>query len=103
MNNSRTELYDSLHNPPAFPTDTEHQPNGHVVHLEGMTLRDYFAAKAMAGDWAADAENSAVCHFLEAEETSDKGEDLAFSRAASYYYSMADAMLEARQACKEAA
>jgi hypothetical protein len=38
-----------MNNPPAFPTDlydTEHQA---WVQKEGMTLRDYFAAKAMQG------------------------------------------------------
>lgn len=33
---------------PAFPTDTEHQPDQHVMHLEGMTLRDWFAGQIMA-------------------------------------------------------
>jgi hypothetical protein len=26
---------------PAFPTDTEHQPSLHTMHLTGMSLRDY--------------------------------------------------------------
>jgi len=32
---------------PAFPTDSEHQSGPHTWHSAGMTLRDYFAAKAM--------------------------------------------------------
>ena len=31
---------------PAFPRVVE-QPNGYMKAVEGMTLRDYFAAKAM--------------------------------------------------------
>lgn len=33
---------------PAFPRVVE-QPNGYTQAVEGMTLRDYFAAKAMQG------------------------------------------------------
>ena len=32
---------------PAFPTDNAHQNGPSTFHFEGMTLRDYFAAKAM--------------------------------------------------------
>ena len=31
---------------PAFPTSAD---NGHSTNQDGMTLRDYFAAKAMQG------------------------------------------------------
>jgi len=34
---------------PAFPTENEHQSGNQLWHYEGMTLRDYFAAKAMQG------------------------------------------------------
>ena len=35
---------------PAFPGFVQNQMNGHVVdEMSGMTLRDYFAAKAMQG------------------------------------------------------
>ena len=38
------------HNPPAFPFPAYTYPNGEINHGEsGMTLRDYFAAKAMQG------------------------------------------------------
>lgn len=53
---------------------------------EGMTLRDYFAAKALAGDWANSAEGE-VSINLSAESC----EGLAH-----LYYRMADAMLAAR-------
>lgn len=32
---------------PAFPTESEHQSGENRWHFAGMTLRDYFAAKAM--------------------------------------------------------
>ena len=32
---------------PAFPTENAHQTGNSTWHHEGMTLRDYFAAKAM--------------------------------------------------------
>jgi hypothetical protein len=51
---------------PAFPTDSYDLERGAVVREEGMTLRDYFAAKAMQGfmtraqftvrDWNGEAE-----------------------------------------------
>jgi hypothetical protein len=66
-----------MNNPPAFPP--MHDPNTHEF---GMTLRDYFAAKAMQGllsdpDWRI---------------------DLPFSATASAAYKMADAMLKVREA-----
>ena len=49
----------------------------------GMTLRDYFAAKAMQGDWATGNASS------DGYETPED--------AAKRYYKMADAMLKARE------
>jgi hypothetical protein len=73
-----------MNNQPAFPP--MHDPNTHEF---GMTLRDYFAAKAMqvilqsqyedgiyVGDWDNDSEH--MC--------------------ANFAYIMADAMLKAREA-----
>jgi hypothetical protein len=60
---------------PAFPTD--HNKNV----AEGMTLRDYFAAKAMQGDWATGSAGAGGDGFV-----SD----------ARRYYKMADAMLAER-------
>jgi hypothetical protein len=48
-------------------------------HHKGLTIRDYFAAKAMQGDWAA-----------------GNAEDDLHVAAARYYY-MADAMLSQRE------
>ncbi len=60
-----------MNNPHAFPVETKD-----YVQL-GMTLRDYFAAKAMQG---------ILFEGLEPEET------------AKHAYAMADAMLKAREA-----
>ena len=63
-----------MNNPPAFPP--MHDPNTHEF---GMTLRDYFAAKAMQG-MMVDTEIPNCTHI--AKES----------------YRMADAMLKAREA-----
>jgi hypothetical protein len=65
------------------PDETEPEP-AFPVPLQfadkGMTLRDYFAAKAMA-----------------ATLNGDSGEDIPFEMIASISYKVADAMLEARK------
>ncbi len=71
---------------PAFPVQDAATWQGH-----GMTLRDYFAAKAMQGDWAAQ-DGDVIGMFL----PSCADEDLVSS--ARLYYRMADAMLAAREA-----
>lgn len=63
---------------PAF----EHNSSGSLAWQDGMSLRDYFAAKAMQGLFAAAADGGAR---LGAEE---------WARIA---YTMADAMLHVRQ------
>ena len=63
---------------PAFPT----HPEGALIH-DGMTLRDYFAAKAMQGLLTATLTPNTVWSQDEAAETA---------------YNVADAMLKARQA-----
>jgi len=60
---------------PAFPVDANE--HGFPPHL-GMTLRDYFAAKAMQGQIATDW-------------------DVPREVIAQWCYRMADAMLEARK------
>jgi hypothetical protein len=57
---------------PAFPTDS------HEYNYQGMTLRDYFAAKAMQGLMASTI-------------------DATLKTFAQQSYKMADAMLEARK------
>lgn len=63
---------------PAFPSPTDG-----MLDNEGMTLRDYFAAKAMQG-LLAQAMGTAL------------GSDPKY--AAEYAYATADAMLKAREA-----
>ena len=69
---------------PAFPTTqyvTGFYPSGHT---EGMTLRDYFAAKAMQG-------------FASTIDISDADYQEHFGYIAKDCYEIADAMLEARK------
>ena len=64
-------------NEPAFPTGT-----GVTPYKSGMTLRDYFAAKAMA---------AMIAH-------PDSSVDVPPSAFANGAYRMADAVLKAREA-----
>ena len=66
---------------PAFPTATLAQKTE-----GGMTLRDYFAAKAMQGDMSTYSEDL----IYEQSEW--------FEARAKQWYAVADAMLKARQA-----
>lgn len=67
-----------MKNPPAFPFPAYTYPNGEINHGEGgMTLRDYFAAKAMQG--------------FQQEWVYDNSDEIA-----SKAYDLADAMLKAR-------
>jgi hypothetical protein len=69
---------------PAFPVPINpgETYQGHAP-CDGMTLRDYFAAKAMAVVWT--------------EIPDDADRDLALDRLGRYAYEMADAMLKARE------
>ncbi|MFN7883266.1 MAG: hypothetical protein ACK5PF_09670 [bacterium] len=69
---------------PAFPTDSAHQNGPNTYHYEGMTLRDYFAAKAMA---------AALTSVRNAESL-----EAAIEVSAAVAYQVADAMLKAREA-----
>mgnify|MGYP003336490054 CR=1 FL=1 len=73
---------------PAFPGHTT-EPNSNggmcrIVFQEGMTLRDYFAAKAMQ-------------HFQWTVETQSNGKNIMDSWSAERCYMVADAMMEARK------
>ena len=70
----------------AFPASGH--PDMQFVAQEGMTLRDYFAAKAMQGDWATERMDSGYW--------SQDDIDVIFKDKAETYYRMADAMLKAR-------
>lgn len=66
---------------PAFPTNTANEGNDGACYPNyGMSLRDYFAAKALAGMLA------------------DSNFDHPPETAATLCYAMADAMLKARTA-----
>ena len=66
---------------PAFPFDEKQADGGHYHSHEGMTLRDYFAAKAMAG-------------YCAVESSWDNPPE----EVARCAYRTADAMLKAREA-----
>ena len=74
---------------PAFPTENARQTGPSSWHEEGMTLRDYFAAKAMQSYVSRDSWIPA-----ELEKTKESYDQLL----ARYAYEMADAMLRAREA-----
>jgi hypothetical protein len=67
-----------MNNPPAFPLHN-HGVQTLGLHITGMTLRDYFAAKAMQG--------------FQQEWVYDNSDEIA-----SKAYALADAMLKAREA-----
>jgi hypothetical protein len=72
-----------MNNPPAFPVFPE-TGGGHAAAFQGMTLRDYFAAKAMQGYAQYSAANS---KFVFSDQ-----------QLAKDAYLIADAMLKARTA-----
>ncbi len=63
--------------------------DGSSIESMGMSMRDYFAAKAMQGDWAAQTEDTGYY--------SPQSADVILDNAAELYYRMADAMLRARE------
>ena len=72
-----------MNNPPAFPHTVEYKGSdcGGIVPHGGMTLRDYFAAKAITG-------------LLTAEIVGEYSNE----HVAEISYRIADAMLKAREA-----
>jgi len=72
-----------MNNPPAFPVFPE-TAGGHAAAFQGMTLRDYFAAKAMQATVDAWIQRSIY------PPTDDE--------VAKNAYAIADAMLKAREA-----
>ena len=76
-----------LENPPAFPVLEQHRIDGSIVgSRDGMTLRDYFAGQALVGAIA--------------RPGVEWGENPC-ATVARDAYSIADAMLKARQAGKD--
>ena len=83
-----------MNNPPAFPLHN-HGVQTLGMHISGMTLRDYFAAKAMQGyisarGWHPDFTYPADFNFEAGKRAAD-----AVSVSA---YKWADAMMKAREA-----
>ena len=68
---------------PAFPT-SDWDENGRAIKMHGMTLRDYFAAKAMQGIFASNT-------------THDHDDADIFDIVAEAAYKQANAMLKARE------
>lgn len=81
-----TDKYDD--GGPAFPNTIENQPGEHG--RKGMSLRDYFAAKAMQGMLA---DRETILSFANKCQKEMLSPDSAMATAA---YGMADAMLRAR-------
>jgi len=88
---------EKVENPKAFPIaipgDCVTQPN------EGMTLRDYFAAKAMNGAMSDFNHWSAL--MMDYKNEKKEGESPR-EYASRIFYEMADAMLKQRQAIEKA-
>lgn len=74
---------------PAFPIPAS-EYGGHGT-AEGMTLRDYLAAKAMPSIW-----NRYYVEWFEEED--EFPSDFSVEIVAEHAYAMADAMLKARAA-----
>lgn len=69
-----------MNNPPAFPSYKYQESCQQMMAVEGMTLRDYFAAKAMQA-------------YLNGHDR----DSFTYTDWAFASYQMADAMLEARE------
>ena len=80
---------------PAFPVDQLASNRGNQL-MDGMTLRDYFAAKAMQAQVITDLVPGETCDEL-LEAAAAAGQDPLY-RLALGSYEIADAMLKARQA-----
>ena len=76
---------------PAFPTENARQTGPSSWHEEGMTLRDYFAGKALPSVYSSAMDDAANGSGL------FKDPDWRIGLALEAY-SMADAMLRAREA-----
>ncbi|WP_202611963.1 hypothetical protein [Proteus sp. G2671] len=77
----------------AFPQSGFSSPYGNFISSDcggsGLTVRDYFAAKCMQGDFAAQDAVEMGCY------TNETPDEFLVKRA-EFYYRMADAMLKAR-------
>jgi len=73
---------------PAFPVTSDNYANPDST---GMTLRDYFAAKAMQGIF-----NTAI-EWFPTDQSQDEESLKLFKDIAQDSYAMADAMIKARE------
>lgn len=73
---------------PAFPTSEQQGDNPEFITIGGMSLRDYFAAKAMQGMISAHNQNG---------EWTGCGDIKMNEILSETAYSIADAMLKARE------
>jgi len=71
---------------PAFPTENERQTGNSSYHYQGMSLRDYFAAKAM---------EALISQWMRLGQGMLPKHD--YSEIAKESYEMSDAMLKARE------
>ena len=83
-----------MNNPPAFPIPPEFCDDLSVEQQRGMTLRDYFAAKAMQGYISATAWHPDFVY--PPDFNFDEGKRAADAVTVSAY-KWADAMLKARE------
>jgi hypothetical protein len=85
-------------NEPAFPNEGF---NGWGEPFKGMTLRDYFAAKALPVCYKFWMHDFYHPDCLGAKEARSDFDDSMMSLIADYSYEMADAMLKARESNQE--
>jgi len=76
---------------PAFPANRDMAHNSNLDHEPGMTMRDYFAAKAMQGELAAMSDPVGGSYGVPLDAS-----DQTLTSLAQHYYRLADAMLAAR-------
>jgi hypothetical protein len=74
---------EEMNNTPAFPSHVWDDDYERYFNTGGMTLRDYFAARAMQGAMSG---------------CSARGEVIMYSDLAGLSYEVADAMMKAREA-----
>lgn len=80
---------------PAFPTESEAQTGCSTWRYEGMTLRDYFAAKAMQGL------TSSAFNYMKGKGCATDAAMQMMQDIGGVSYRMADAMLAARDMGRE--
>lgn len=82
-----------MKNPPAFPVPLSEHQTLKSTAANGMTLRDYFAAKALQGHWS-NANGDSTLDWMEANPDLEESQLRIVAKLA---YAQADAMLKARE------